>query len=435
MTSININYFLFLKISMIFILVGNLARSISPTISALFETFLIITLLFLAILHIVQVKVSISNNELIYYAFAFYLILHLIFASIFRPIELQTSFFDILFYNLSEFRLSTLGYLLPFIFIPIYQKNTINFEKFIIYLIKFSIIYTLFEQAVSLLGFRTLFETAYAKSGVVSNVLVGAKSLGMHRVWGLIGAPQILGIFHVITLIYLLDRKEKLWSLLCIAAIIASTSKSAYIILLIYVFIYMLQKKHYISLIFSVFTLLTVVLITINLYLYAVDMKITADYPTFYKFVGSIYGYFLLLTNVAEESAPHRFISGGSLYEFILYFSNNPFQILAGKGITYSILQDTSSMVIADYHYLTSDYYILSFLEQYGLIGLLFILYIFIFYPFVKLITSDKLYNAIPIIFFISMFHTPPNISKLLMVFMAYSLYKIYLTSERINEK
>ena len=419
---------------MILILIGNLTRSISPTISALFESFLIITLLFLAILYIVQVKISISNNELIYYAFVFYLILHLIFASIFRPIELQTSFFDILFYNLSEFRLSTLGYLLPFIFIPMYQKNAINFEKFIIYLIKFSIIYTLFEQVISLLGFRTLFEIAYAKSGVVSQNLVGVKSLGMYRVWGLIGSPQILGIFHVITLIYLLDRKEKLWSLLCIAAIIASTSKSAYIILLIYGFIYMLQKKHYISLIFSMFTLLVVILITINFYLYAVDMKITEDYPTFIKFVGSVYGYFLLLTNVAEESAPYRFISGGALYKFISYFSNNPFQILAGKGITYSIFQDTSSMVIADYHYLTSDYYILSFLEQYGLIGLLFILYIFLFYPFVKLITSDKLYHAIPIIFFLSMFHYPPNISKLFMMFMAYSLYKIYLRSKHINE-
>ena len=433
MTSININYIIFLKISMIFILIGNLARSISPTISALFELFLIITLLFFTILYIAQVKISISNNELIYYAFVFYLILHLIFASIFRPIELQTSFFDILFYNLSEFRLSTLGYLLPLIFIPLYQKNIINFEKFIISLIKFSIIYTLFEQVVSLLGFRTLFEIAYANSGVVSENQIGVKSLGMYRVWGLIGSPQLLGIFHVITLIYILDKKEKFWSLLCIAAIIASTSKSAYIILLIYGFIYMLQRKHYVALIFSAFTILAVSLIAINFYLYTVDMHIE-DYPAFSKFVGSIYGYFLLLTNVEEESAPLRFISGGPFYEFISYFSNNPFQILAGKGISYSIFQDTSSMVIADYQYLTSDYYILTFLEQYGLIGLLFILYIFLFYPFAKLITSNKLYHAIPIIFFLSIFHYPPNISKLFMIFMAYSLYKIYLTSNRINE-
>ena len=132
MTSININYIILLKISMIFILIGNLARSISPTLSAIFEFFLISLLLFFSILYMVQTKISLSNNELIYYSFIIYLIIHLAFASIFRPFELETSFFEIFFYNLSEFRLSTLGYLLPFIFVPIFYKKTISFELFII---------------------------------------------------------------------------------------------------------------------------------------------------------------------------------------------------------------------------------------------------------------------------------------------------------------
>ena len=76
-------------------------------------------------------------------------------------------------------------------------------------------------------------------------------------------------------------------------------------------------------------------------------MHIDQEYPIFSKFVGSIYGYFLLLTNVEEEAVGTRFISGGPFYILMTYFSNNPFQILAGKGITYSIFQDPSAMVIA----------------------------------------------------------------------------------------
>jgi len=435
MTSININYYILLKASMIFLLIGNLARSLSPVIAALFEFSLIVLMLFFTTIYLAQTKKTFSNNELIYYSFLLYLILHLFAASIFRPLELQHSFYDIFYYNLSEFRLSTLGYLLPLIFIPIYYKNKINFEIFLIGLIKFSILYTIFEQIISLVGFRYLFEIGYANSGVVSDNLIGVKSLGMYRVWGLIGSPQLLGIFHVITLVYLLDKKENFWSILCIIAIIASTSKSAYIILLFYAFIYMIQKKHYLTLVFSLVLMTIIALITVSFYAYIMDLNLESDYPKFTKFVGSIYGYFILLTSVAEESAAERFITGGSLNNFLLYFSANPENILAGKGITYSIFQDTSSMVISDYHYLTSDYYLLTFVEQYGLIGFIFALYIFLIYPFAKIFTSDKLYYAVPIIFFLSMLHYPPNISKLFMVFMAYSLYKVYLTEGYVDEK
>ena len=435
MTSININYYFLLKASMIFLLIGNLARSLSPIIAALFEFSLIILMLFFTTIYLVQTKKTFSNNELIYYSFLLYLILHLIAASIFRPLELEHSFFNIFYYNLSEFRLSTLGYLLPLIFIPIYYKNKINFEIFLVGLIKFAILYTIFEQFFSLLGFRYLFEISYANSGVVSENLIGVKSLGMYRVWGLIGSPQLLGIFHVITLVYLLDKKENFWSILCIIAIIASTSKSAYIILLFYAFIYMIQKKYYLTLMFSIISMIIITVLTISFYAYIIDLNLESDYPKFTKFVGSIYGYFILLTSVAEESAADRFITGGSLHNFLLYFSANPENILAGKGITYSIFQDTSSMIISDYHYLTSDYYLLTFVEQYGLIGFLFIVFIFLIYPFSKIFTSDRLYHAVPIIFFLSMLHYPPNISKLFMVFMAYSLYKVYLIEDHKDEK
>ena len=103
MTSININYYILLKASMIFLLIGNLARSLSPVIAALFEFSLIVLMLFFTTIYLAQTKKIFSNNELIYYSFLLYLILHLFAASIFRPLELQHSFYDIFYYNLSEF--------------------------------------------------------------------------------------------------------------------------------------------------------------------------------------------------------------------------------------------------------------------------------------------------------------------------------------------
>ena len=193
---------------------------------------------------------------------------------------------------------------------------------------------------------------------------------------------------------------------------------------------------------FSLLLLVTATIISISLYLYIRDHALTLDYPNFTKFIGSIHGYFILLTSVAMEFASekvitseHRFYPGGALSEFVTYFTNNPLNIIAGKGITYSIFGDTSTMVIADYQYLTSDYYFLTFIEQYGLIGITFIIYIFLIYPFLKACTSDKLYYGVPIIFFLSTLHYPPNISKLFMIFMSYSLYKVYLTKDHVNEK
>ena len=48
---------------------------------------------------------------------------------------------------------------------------------------------------------------------------------------------------------------------------------------------------------------------------------------------------------------------------------------------------------------------------------------------------TNKLISLVVIIFFLSMMHYPPNISKLFMVFMAYSLYIVYLTEGYVDEK
>ena len=47
-----------------------------------------------------------------------------------------------------------------------------------------------------------------------------------------------------------------------------------------------------------------------------------------------------LLLNVEEESAPQAFIPGGPLYTLSSYYGNNILEIIFGKGLTYSFMQD-----------------------------------------------------------------------------------------------
>ena len=49
------------------------------------------------------------------------------------------------------------------------MNNVEKFENFIISIIKISIILTIIEQLLSLIGFRGFFENFYASSGVVSS--------------------------------------------------------------------------------------------------------------------------------------------------------------------------------------------------------------------------------------------------------------------------
>ena len=427
MTTININYLNFLKFGFGFILVGNLARSISRVPSSIFEILIITLLLIITLIYISEnIKINYDHSTY-FYLFLIYLMIHTLFATIYRPFELDGSFYEIFFYNISEFRLSTIGYFLPLVFIPLLKTSLDKFEKYFIIGLKFAILYTIFEQVSSILGLRSFFELFYSNSGVVSSNLIGVKSFGMYRIWGLIGSPQLLGIFHLISLIYLLNKKEYLWSSLCIVAILFSTSKTAYLLLIIYSLIYLIQRNQYLLLIFALLVFTSISMSMMYFYQYLIEMNLTEDYPNFIKFTGSIHGYFLLALNYAEVSAPERFIEGGPLHRFMIYFSANPLELIFGKGITYSIYQDTSSLIIAPYHYLTSDYYILTFIDQYGIIGLGLLSIVFLFIPGKRVFISNNLIHAVPIIIFLSMFHYPPQISKLMMIVVSYAIYNIYL--------
>ncbi len=427
-TNVYFNYINTIRITFSFLLVAFVFKSLIKTPSVIIEFSLLALLLVFSLFYAAQKFKIQSSHSLIFVFFLVYILSHTLFATFIRPLIYEVDFFTVLQFNLLEFRVSTISYFLPIIFIPLIMSNVEKFENFIIVIIKISIIFTIIEQLLSLIGFRGFFENFYAASGVVSSNQIGAKSLGLYRIWGVVGSPQLLGVFHIITLFYMMHKGNNKWALLSLIGVIISTSKTAYVILIITGMLYLLYKKRY-SMLFIITLLMTfIIIITLNFYFYLIE-NISDSYPSFQKFIGSILGYGVLLLNVEEESAPQLFIPGGPLIELINYYSENLLQIFLGKGLTYSHMHSTfiSNSDLQSFFYLTSDFYILTFIDQYGLIGLLLIIYLFLIYPLLRLLSNGNYLYFIPIIFFLSMFHYPPHIPKIMVLLSSYPLYVLYL--------
>ena len=427
-TSYHFNYYNTLKITFVFLLFSIISKSIFKTPSVIIEFILLSLLLAISLIYASQhLKISRVSSTLFIF-FLSYILIHTLSAIFFRPFVIDVPFSSTLQFSLSEFRLSTISYFLPLIFIPLVNVDHDKFENFIIIIIKVSIGYTIAEQLLSLLGMRSLFESFYASSGVVSDNQIGAKSLGLYRIWGVVGSPQLLGVFHLFTLIYMLHKKNRFWAILSIAAVILSTSKTAYVILLIVGILYLLYNKKYILLlVLSLFTAFLLFFV-FNVYFSLVD-NMSDEYPRFQKFIGSILGYAILLLNVRESSSPVAFIPGGPVYILFDYYSDNILQIFLGKGLTYSFMQNDliTNSDLGNFLYLTSDFYILTFFDQYGLLGTILLIYLFGIYPLYKLFSGGNYLCIVPIIFLLSMFHSPPHLPKIMMLLAAYPLFMIYL--------
>ena len=59
-------------------------------------------------------------------------------------------------------------------------------------------------------------------------IIAYSTRLGMYRPFGLIGSPHMLGILHVIGVIYMFHYKQYKWSILGLLAVFMSTSTTAY---------------------------------------------------------------------------------------------------------------------------------------------------------------------------------------------------------------
>lgn len=447
-TRYQFNYTNFFALTSVVIFFGIITRSIAKTPAALLEYLMIFLLLFFSIIYIAQSLREQNDRAIIVYIFLLYLLLHSLVSIATRPFFVDSTLYEVFFFTLSEFRVSTIGYFLPLLFLPLIVSDAEKITRVLLILIKISIAYTLLEQIISLLGFRSLFETLYYSSGIVHEYYIGRKSFGLYRIWGFAGSPQLLGVFHIYTLIIMYIYKDKLWSILSVMAIIASTSKTAYLILILLAILYLIYNKHYLTILFA-FILFFATVFQVNEFYDYLRREEIQDYQAFQSFVQSIQGYFILTNNImvtdlievvrngkTEIRDFSFFVEDGPFIQFYNYFLNNPIQIFFGKGITYSFMHTESlPLIFIPYMAQGSDYYILVFLEQYGLIGFTFLALVFLIYPIYALFARGNYHSFVLIAFFLATLHYPPNVPKMMMLVVAYSIYKLYLINERAQDE
>ena len=445
----NFDYYRYLFITSSILLFGILLKTFDKRPYVLIETILLTFGIIFSFIYLVNNTSNLPKQAKYFLLFIIYLLVYNLIIVFLRPFEVDVSFYDSLFFSIQEFRLSSLGYLLPLLFLPLSNTENKKIINIFVLLAKISITYTIFEQLLSMVGFRSFFESLYYNSGVVTSNQIGVKSLGLYRIWGFIGSPQILGVFHLMTLALLLYSKEKSWALLSLICVFLSTSKTAILLLVLLMFLYLLLNRKYL-----IFSLLTIVIISLSFFLYAFNehlvSRMSSDYLFVQKFVGSIKGYFLLIANELDYETGYKIGAvytnqTGPLINIYSYFSQNPLEIFFGKGITYSFMNQSDlqfspfgqSNLNNDslfYMGLSSDFYILTYFEQYGIFGTLFLTIIYLIYPLLLLIKKHCYMLYIPIIFYLSTFHYPPQISKIIMIFVALSIWYIYMKPKTDHE-
>ena len=444
----NFDYYRYILITSGIILFGILLKVFDKRPYVLIETILLTFGLLFSLIYLSDNRKVLINTSKIFILFLLYLFLFNLSMVFLRPFEVDITFFDSLFFAIQEFRLSTLGYFLPLLFIPIAMYEQDRVITIFITLSKIAIAYTIFEQVISMVGFRAFFESLYFNSGVVTSNQIGMKSFGIYRIWGLIGSPQILGVFHIMTLALMLHSKNNLWAFMSGLCVFLSTSKTAILILILLLFLYLLVNRKYLLLILT-----GMLIFFIGFTLYSISERMlsiaSSDYPHIQKFVQSIQGYFYIMINeidINHNTSARLIHQTGPLSLLSHYFASNPLELFFGKGITYSFLTTTtlSQSVFAEpdtrinelfYLGLSSDFYILTFFEQYGIFGTLFLSVIYLAYPMILLFKRHSYILYIPITFFLATFHYPPQISKIIMLFLAFSIWVIYLKAGKSSDK
>ena len=133
-------------------------------------------------------------------------------------------------------------------------------------------------------------------------------------------------------------NKDKLWSILSVIGIIASTSKSAYIILVILTVLYLIQNKHYLTIIF-VFMLFFGTVFQVNEFYNYLRHEEIQDYYAFQSFVQSIKGYFILTNNTIVMDSIEVVRQGKTVTrDFSFFVEDGPFIEFYNYSIHYLVL-------------------------------------------------------------------------------------------------
>ncbi len=415
-------------------------RAIAGGIYGLFEFLSILTIIALSLFYYVERNkiTSINLSASLYLFFIIYLLIITFTSAITRSIDYNIEFYSLIFAGLYEFKIASMAFMFPFLFLVINKNNQPRFEMFLILILKISIIYTILEQALSLIGFRDIFLSIV--DSALPNTIVNpyATRLGLYRIFGIVGGPHILGLLHIIGLLYFFKYHKNGWATLSIIAVIFSTSITAYAVLILIFSLYLLYTKKYLS-IASYTLILTIVAVAMYLrydYLMSISISSHNEYETLSSIdmlLLNISGYFTLMSSQIDP-VTSKLTDTGPLSQLIIFFKNYPELLLFGKGTTYNFTPGHFDMIqiynyqifVSDYKRMSADFYILNFFEQYGLIGLAIKIFIFLIIPFLKL-TNDNIHHVLILnSFIISAGHYNPAEYLFFMIFVSYSIYVVY---------
>ena len=107
-----------------------------------------------------------------------------------------------------------------------------------------------------------------------------------------------------------------------------------------------------------------------------------------------------------------------------------------GKGVMYSFMhKQLLPLEFIPYKADGSDFYILMFVEQYGLVGFMLFSLMFLFYPLYAFFKNDNYHSLVLVIYFLATLHYPPNVPKMMMLIVGYSIYNLYFIKERTQHE
>lgn len=415
-------------------------RAIAGGIYGLFELLSILVIIALSLFYYVERNKieSLNLSASLYLFFIAYLLIITFASAIIRSIDYNVEFYSLIFAGLYEFKIASMAFIFPFLFLVINKNNQSHFENFLMFILKISIIYTIMEQALSLIGFRDIFLKIIDSASPNSIVNPYATRLGLYRIFGIVGGPHILGLLHIIGFLYFLKYNKNGWAALSLISVIFSTSVTAYAVLTLVFFLYLLYTKKYLSIVSYTLIIATVIVAMYLRYDYLMSISINSynEYAMLSpidKLILNISGYFTLISSEIDPITS-KITKTGPLSQLIMFFKNHPELLIFGKGTTYNFSPGHFDMVqihnfqmfVSDYKRMSSDFYILNFLQQYGLIGLTLKTLVFFIVPFFKL-AKDNIHHVLILnSFIISAGHYNPAEYLFFMIFVSYSIYVIY---------
>ena len=234
----------------------------------------------------------------------------------------------------------------------------------------------------------------------------------------------------------MIKHKQLIWAALSILALIFTTSFTAYLVFSILATIYLFYNKQYLLLSLFVFTGLSIILAGVIRYEYITLYVNDDDYTRLDRGLDSIYGFFLLFNNTLDPTT-YYYVNDGPFEIVTKYFKNNPLELLLGTGLSYfnqGFLMNLNSDYANQFAYLTSDFHFLSYFYEYGIVGSLLLLSVFLIIPLYRINKTNQFDAYILMAFAFSTAHYPIHTTKVCFIYIAFSIFKFYLYTDK-NEK